>query len=256
VKFLKSALSIFVMMYGVASAQTEAYKIITCSKPDVIPVKSYLLYDVATKDAALIDAGVSAEVVSAQIETNGLHLQYILITHCHPDHVEGLPALRAKYPAAKVCFTKEEYEDMKSYARWREVFSPALVAAWTKDPAMVKLMDFDYGRIGKPDIFIDDGQEIKFGGLSVTALRTPGHSRGSASFSAGDVVFPGDLILYHSTGYLDYPLCSKEEIVKSIRRLYRTFPEGTKLLSAHGDASTIGYEKANNKNVTPDKVVW
>jgi hydroxyacylglutathione hydrolase len=256
-KTVKSALAgLFLICSIGSSAQTGNFKVITCEKSEIIPVKCYLLYDAATKEAALFDAGAPAERVAAQIENNGLKLRYILITHGHPDHIEALPAIRQRYPSAKVCFMREEYEDMKLLSRWREIFSPELAAAWGKDPGMVKLMDFDYSRLAEPDVYLTDGQEVRVGGVNIKVFKTPGHSRGSATYSVGNVLIPGDLILHHSTGDLAYSLCSRDDIVTSIRRLYTSFPDETILLAGHGDPSTIGYEKTGNKNITLDRVVW
>jgi hydroxyacylglutathione hydrolase len=87
-------------------------------------------------------------------------------------------------------------------------------------------------------------------------MDTPGHSRGGVTYSIAHAVFPGDLILYHETGFLDYPLASKDAIVGSIRKLHAAFPDAFVLLSGHGEASTIGFEKKNNRNVTEREVKW
>ena len=85
---------------------------------------------------------------------------------------------------------------------------------------------------------------------------TPGHTRGSVTFAVGRHLFPGDLILHHETGYMNYPLASKEQIVASIRRLYATFPDATRFHSGHGEDSSIGAEKTQNRNVTATAVNW
>jgi len=255
-KYLKSSWLIFLAVCGASFAQTEPIQIKTFANAGVIPVNCFLLYDAGTKDAALVDAGGSIEGLLAEMKKLDLNLKYIFVTHIHPDHVDGIPAIKAVYPGAKICFTKEEYDDRKQMARWREIFAPTIVEAWGKNHDLVKLMDYDYSRIAAPDIFLEDGQKLKVGSATVVVLKTPGHSRGSLTFSAGGALFPGDLILYHETGYMDYQLGSKEETVKSIRRLYGAFPDDTPLHSAHGKSSSIGFEKTGNKNVTADKVIW
>src|SRR5688572_30908826 len=53
---------------------------------------------------ALIDAGVGqpAHLDAIERALDGATLAVILVTHSHPDHVAGLPALRARWPAATV----------------------------------------------------------------------------------------------------------------------------------------------------------
>jgi glyoxylase-like metal-dependent hydrolase (beta-lactamase superfamily II) len=52
------------------------------------------------REAALVDAGVGhAEHLAALTAAlNGAPLARVLITHWHPDHVKGLPALRDRWP--------------------------------------------------------------------------------------------------------------------------------------------------------------
>ena len=107
-----------------------------------------------------------------------------------------------------------------------------------------------------PDLALADGQKLILGGLVLTVWKTPGHSQGSLTYSVGEAIFPGDLIVYHETGYLDYPLASREDLAASIRRLYAAFPDGTVIYPGHGERSTIGYEKIHNRNVTAAKVIW
>jgi glyoxylase-like metal-dependent hydrolase (beta-lactamase superfamily II) len=55
-------------------------------------------------EAALVDAGVGHPDHLADIERalQGATLRRVLITHGHPDHVDGLPALRARWPEVDV----------------------------------------------------------------------------------------------------------------------------------------------------------
>jgi glyoxylase-like metal-dependent hydrolase (beta-lactamase superfamily II) len=56
------------------------------------------------REAALVDAGVGHPDHLADIERalQGATLRRVLITHGHSDHVDGLPALRARWPEVEV----------------------------------------------------------------------------------------------------------------------------------------------------------
>jgi len=63
------------------------------------------LYLVRGKSAAaLVDAGISAvaDDVIGQLETLGVTPDILIVTHPHPDHINGLDALRERFPAARV----------------------------------------------------------------------------------------------------------------------------------------------------------
>jgi glyoxylase-like metal-dependent hydrolase (beta-lactamase superfamily II) len=53
---------------------------------------------------ALIDAGVgaAAHIAAVAAQLKGVPLASILVTHGHPDHVDGLPALLQRWPGARV----------------------------------------------------------------------------------------------------------------------------------------------------------
>jgi glyoxylase-like metal-dependent hydrolase (beta-lactamase superfamily II) len=73
---------------------------------------TYLLYDPTSRVAALIDPGGPAESLVAAVDSLGLRVKYIFVTHAHSDHVYGVPALRARFPAAKWGVSGAELEDM------------------------------------------------------------------------------------------------------------------------------------------------
>ena len=52
----------------------------------------YIVYD-DTKEGVVIDPGSSAEVIFDKIKQLGIRVKYILLTHCHYDHIEGLGLL-------------------------------------------------------------------------------------------------------------------------------------------------------------------
>lgn len=221
-----------------------------------IKVNCYLLYDAKSREAALFDVGGPIDELVSEVNEKGLKLKYIFITHCHCDHVLGLPAARERFPEAKVCFSREEYEDMGLYERWEEKLPPQEVAQMKKalepggDPGLAALLTLEYARIGKPDIFAADGQVFELGGLKIRAILSPGHSRGSLCYSTPGILISGDVLFAGQVGRTDLMDGGREATVKSVRGLYASFPDGTKVYPGHGPSTDIGIEKRGNEEVT------
>ena len=61
-------------------------------------VHCYLVWDAATREAALFDTGWSAEPILALLQENELTLKRLFITHTHHDHVAALTPIRKQFP--------------------------------------------------------------------------------------------------------------------------------------------------------------
>ena len=241
------------------------FYIIHCSKSSILVVQhqvtgptetnTYLVYEVISKEAALVDVGGPIDSLESVISENNLNVKYIFITHAHCDHVESLPAIMEKYPQAKICLSKEEYEDLGLYSKWESVFDPNEVAEMKKYPAVIKMANFDYSLIGEPDIFLEDNKFYPLGDLNIKAFLSPGHSRGSMCLYVENVLFSGDVLFYRSAGRTDFPKSGgRDELVKSVQRLYHKLPDQTIVYTGHGPFTDIGSEKRQNKKITVDKV--
>ena len=220
----------------------------------VIATNCYLLYDNQSREAALIDPGDTIPTLLEHIDSENLNLKYIFITHCHPDHIYGFHTmkLRDKYPDAKICFSVEEFEDMtKIVSKWKEAYPDEVSQEIQNSPMFLKLFSMDYSTLGRPDIFVEDGQKLPLGKFEITAIKTPGHAPGSICYHVNNMLFSGDELIYRAVGGTkSSPVASFDAQVKSIRRLYKQLPEETTVYPGHGQQTTIGEEKTQNKNIT------
>ena len=121
-------------------------------------------------EMALIDAGAgeNPDAILRNIEAAAhdvSRLKWILVTHCHIDHVGGIPYLGRKTGAKVMCHAKCAEilaigDDSRTAAKW-------------------------YGMSLEPitsDVTFDGPSEtVKFGNAELTLLHTPGHSPDSIS---------------------------------------------------------------------------
>ena len=132
-----------------------------------------LVRDQETGAVAAIDAPDGAAVIAAA-EAMGWPLTHVLITHHHADHVQGLPAVKAKYPGVKVV-------------------GPAAEA----------------DRIGGLDEKVGASDEVLVGKAKAHVIETPGHTAGHIVywFESDAIAFCGDTLFAIGCGrVLETPL--------------------------------------------------
>jgi len=228
-----------------------------CSKPDevfvhtqvtgILNTNCYLLYSENTREATLIDVGDTIDSLLQIIDEKALTLKYILITHAHPDHMYGVQRIKDQFPKAKICFSREEYEDMLTvYEPWETSFQ-SMVDQIRSSPAALALFGMDYEAIGEPEVVMQDSLTIRLGKNRIMAISSPGHARGSMCYYLAPYLFSGDELLYRRVGNTrTSPSSSWDSQVKSIRRLYTLLPDTTIVYPGHGQSTTIGIEKKEN----------
>lgn len=179
--------------------------------------------------ALLIDPGDEPEAVAGAFDELGVAPSAILVTHGHFDHFGAVAPLARRYAAP--------------------VYVGEADAAQMADPGLGPLAGFDIESVTSYTA-IDGEQELTLA-IPVTAIPTPGHSRGSHTFAIGDHLFVGDLIFFGSVGRTDLPGGSSDELLNSIADLVRRFPPDTVVHCGHGPDTSLGRELALNPFLSP-----
>ncbi|HQY70569.1 MAG TPA: MBL fold metallo-hydrolase [Pseudomonadales bacterium] len=176
---------------------------------------TYLLADPATREAVLIDPvfeQVQREV--ALIRELGLTLLCTLETHVHADHVTGAWLLR-------------------------EALGSRIVLAAA-------------GGASGADRELRHGDVVRFGGRSLEARATPGHTNGCMSYVLDDhaMVFTGDALLIRGCGRTDFQEGSARLLYRSIHEQIFTLPDECTVYPGHdyggSTASSVGEERRFN----------
>jgi hydroxyacylglutathione hydrolase len=197
--------------------------------------RSYLAHD--GEHAVVIDPQRDIDRVLAAAEAAAVRITHVLETHIHNDYVTG---------------------------------GLALSRATGADYVVAAAEDVSFGRVPAAD-----GDRFGSGGLTLTAMATPGHTPGHLSYvlrvgeGAPVAVFTGGSLLYGAVGRTD--LIGPDQTValtraqyRSVRRLAGDLPDPVAVYPTHGfgsfcsatpasgTSSTIGAERVANIALTSD----
>ncbi len=176
--------------------------------------------------AVVIDPGFQTQETVDFLAANAAKERMILITHSHFDHIGGAPALR-EVTGVPIGIGKGD--------------SAALA-----DPAK-NLADRFHAHFAPfvADRTFADGETVQVGDLSFRVIETPGHTVGGVSYLLDGVLFSGDTLFEGTVGRTDFPGGDFKALKKSLRRLM-TLDGEVRVLSGHGDETTIARERQTN----------
>ncbi len=173
----------------------------------------------------IVDPGDQGEQVARWLVDKGLEAQAVLLTHGHFDHILGIPGLR------------EEWPDLPVYchpADWGEGDAASLFGQ--RFPTVRSFGDITPYR---------EGDTVEVDGIRLEVLDTPGHTPGSVTLRAENVLFTGDTLFAGSMGRTDLPGGDEGELMRSLKRLGEL--EGDyQVLPGHEGQSTLERERSGN----------
>lgn len=211
---------------------------------------TYVVHDVATKCAAIIDSVFdfdpasgrtsfdSADQVIAYVNKQGLKIEWLLETHAHADHLSAAPYLQQKL-GGKIAIGEH-------IVTVQDVFGKLFNAGteFQRDGS-----DFDH--------LFADGDRFRIGTIDVTVMHVPGHTPACIAYVVGDAVFVGDTMFMpdYGTARADFPGGDARKLYQSMRRIL-SLPETTRLFMCHDYLpagrteyvweTTVGEERKHN----------
>lgn len=214
---------------------------------------SHVVYDPATRHAAIVDSVLNFDAASGRTSTKGadeiiayvnresLTVDWLLETHAHADHLSAAPYLQTKL-GGKLAIGRQ-------ITTVQNVFG--------------KVFNFgtEFARDGSQfDHLFDDGESFAVGEIPAITLHVPGHTPADVAYVIGDAAFVGDTLFMpdYGTARADFPGGDARALYRSIRRLM-ALPDETRLFLCHDYKApnrdtyawetTVGAEREGNVHV-------
>jgi glyoxylase-like metal-dependent hydrolase (beta-lactamase superfamily II) len=183
---------------------------------------SYVVWEPATQRAAVIDpvldydfksghtSTTSADQVLAYVVKHALHVDWILETHAHADHLSG-----ARYLQQRVGGRIAIGENIRTVqATFKKLYN--LERSFLPDGSQ-----FDH--------LFKDGETFRIGEVEATAMLVPGHTPADMAYLIDDSVFVGDTLFMPDIGSAraDFPGGEAHQLYRSMHRLLALPPETT-----------------------------
>ena len=192
---------------------------------------THVLADVQQQVCAIIDPVLDFDAKSGRTDTasvdkviafvreQGWALVYIIETHAHADHISA--AIHVKETlGGKLVIGQHITEVQKIF---KQIFN--FDSSFRTDASQF-------------DILTDDGETLALGGITITAMYVPGHTRADMAYLAADdektVVFVGDTLFAPDMGTArcDFPGGDAKTLYQSIQKLL-ALPDETLMYLCH-----------------------
>lgn len=170
----------------------------------------YLVVDLHTREAALIDPAWNYKFITHCIQQFGIRLTSILLTHSHKDHTNLVNPLLDHYaPDAKIYMSEKE----SSFYRFT----------------------------CKNLVPLKDGETVILGKTPISVMLTPGHTVGSVCYVLQHSCFTGDTVFIEGCGTCDTLGGDPHEIFHSFQKVKNSISPYSFIYPGHSFGKPPGY---------------
>lgn len=186
----------------------------------------YIVVDEKLKKAMVIDPAGNVPKIIEVLNNLGAELEYIYLTHCHADHINGVNDLKREV-GGKVLIHRNGRDNLENRI-------PILAEYIGVPPIYVK-----------EDSIVDDEDTLHVGDIEFRVIYTPGHTNDGTSLycEKEGLVFSGDTLFKGAWGRVDLPTSDFDDIMNSIIKKLLILPDETIVYPGHGKPTRIGDEK-------------
>lgn len=171
---------------------------------NVIEIKNTLLQSSSYLIGCyLIDCGDGEKIIRV-IEKFGIDLKGVLLTHCHQDHICGLPYVMDRHPKAKIYCSLATFKGLKD----DELNLQYIIPEYSFE------FHYDYNVV-----IIEEGFYLLDDDTIVEVVSTKGHSNDSQSYIIDGNIFTGDAHIPFAKVFIKWPTSVKADAIKSEQKI-------------------------------------
>jgi len=201
----------------------------------VIPVTPFqqnctLLVCEQTMQGAVVDPGGDIDKILDAVAQIGLTLEKIFLTHGHMDHAGATAELAERFNLP--------------------IEGPHIGDKFWIDgiPEQSKRFGLAPAKSFTPDRWLNDGDHVQFGAITLDVYHCPGHTPGHVIFfdPASKIAQVGDVLFQGSIGRSDLPGGDHDTLIRSIKQKLWPLGADVVFVPGHGPLSTFGEERRSN----------
>ena len=205
----------------------------------IVPVTPFqqnctVLWCPETMKGAAVDPGGEIDRIQRAAESKGVTLEKILVTHGHIDHAGGVADLAERLSLPVEGPHREDQFWIEGMPKQSQMFGFPPVRSFT------------------PDRWLDEGDTVTVGNLTLDVHHCPGHTPGHVVFvhKPSKLAIVGDVLFQGSIGRTDFPRGNHGDLITAIKTKLFPLGDDVTFIPGHGPTSTIGEERLYNPFLT------
>ena len=204
-------------------------------KCGIIPVTPFaqncsLIWCDETMKGAAVDPGGDLDKIRAGLLRTGVTLEKVLLTHGHLDHASAAGELAVEAGVPIEGPHEEDHFLIHTLGQQGQAYG------------FPRYPDFT------PTRWLDGGDTVTLGNLTLEVRHCPGHTPGHIVFFHGPskLAIVGDVLFRGSIGRTDFPRGDPATLIRSITQQLWPLGADITFIPGHGPISTFGEERKSN----------
>lgn len=180
---------------------------------------TYIIYSEKTKNSFIIDIGDFTNEMLEFILKEKLKIIYLILTHEHFDHINGINKIKEKHKDIKTISSEECSQGLQDASLNLSKYTGVSFQTESSDILIENLKN----------------NQINFEQNIIEFYKLPGHSPGSIGIYFENKLFIGDTIIKGYKTVTKIKGASKEKLKESINFIFKKFSKDTVVYPGHGE---------------------